>query len=207
MKFLRVQALPGGASNHAVAIECPACGTAGTFEVVGNDLALGGGVSVGHRRCPRKECATHVFVAFEGTALRTTFPPTAIAFDRKGVPDAVASCMEEALVCRAMGCDRAAAMLLRRTLEEVCRDLGAKGKTLAARIGALRKVVVLPDELLRALEGLRILDDDAGQIEAPTYGAVTAQQFDASVLLIKEILKAVYQYRELLGRLKGLRKS
>ena len=54
--------------------------------------------------------------------------------------------------------------MVRRTFEEVCADRGAKGNNLKERIADLRSKIVIPSELLDAMDELRILGNDALRI-------------------------------------------
>ena len=50
--------------------------------------------------------------------------------------------------------------MVRKTLEELCRDRQAQGPNLKDRIKALGTKVVLPTELLDGLDDLRLLGND-----------------------------------------------
>ena len=100
----------------------------------------------------------------------------------------------------------AAAIMVRKTLEELCRDRGAEGKNLKKRISALSSKVVLPDELLEGLDDLRLLGNDAAHVESRTYNDIGKEEVEIGVEFAKEVLKAVYQYSALLARLRGLKK-
>ncbi|MDT7529585.1 DUF4145 domain-containing protein [Sphingopyxis sp. SE2] len=115
--------------------------------------------------------------------------------------------MEEAISCHAAGCFRASALMVRRTIEEVCKDKGATGKNLKERIASLGTVMTLPAALLAAMDELRLLGNDAAHVEAATYDKVGAQEAAVAVMLAKEIVKAGYQYDKLLGALSSLRKQ
>ena len=95
--------------------------------------------------------------------------------------------------------------MVRRTLEEVCEDKSATGKDLKARIAALKTIALIPSELLDAADELRILGNDAAHIEAREYDKIGKNEIEISIELAKELLKAVYQYSSLLGRLKALK--
>ena len=96
--------------------------------------------------------------------------------------------------------------MVRKTLEELCKDRGAEGGNLKARIASLEGKVVLPRELLEGLDDLRLLGNDAAHIESQTYDRVGKNEVELAVDLTKEVLKAVYQYAGILARLKALKK-
>jgi hypothetical protein len=147
-----------------------------------------------------------MFVVYEGTEVKHTFPAGRVEFDSTNVPTKVITTFEEALTCAADECYVAAAMLIRKTLEVVCEDHGASGSDLKSRIGALRSRVTLPSELFDAMDHLRLLGNDAAHVDAKSYDSVGKPEIDAGVELTKEVIKATYQYKGLLGKLQALRK-
>lgn len=200
----------GEASASAVSMRCPACGRDGTFESLGqNDLSFSASLRmVGHRRCPNPECHTYVLVVRDQAGqLVTTFPPEVIDFDPTNVPTSVVEALTEAITCHANECYTAAAIMVRKTLEELCSERRAEGKDLKARIKALGSKVVLPQELLEGLDDLRLLGNDAAHIESRVYDQIGRDEVEVGIEFSKEVLKATYQYSALLARLRGLKAS
>ena len=64
----------------------------------------------------------------------------------------------------------------------------------------------MPPALLAALDELRLLGNDAAHIRSRDYDQIGQQEVEVGLELTKEILKAVYQYDHLLGRLQALKK-
>ena len=64
---------------------------------------------------------------------------------------------------------------------------------------------MIPQELLDGLDDLRILGNDAAHVEAKVYKQIGKEELDVAIEFAKEVLKAVYQYTSLLGRLKALK--
>lgn len=211
----------GDATPYApppINIRCPACQHVGAFGGIGlNDLAWvkterqsngqNRGVSlwVGIRKCPNIECQSVLFYEQNDTK-RTTYPAEVINFDATNLPPPILASLEEAIKCHAAGCYRAAALMVRRVLEEMCQDKQAKGSDLKKRIAALSGTVVLPSELLEAADELRLLGNDAAHIEAKDYDSITTGEVEVALELTKELLKAVYQYTSLVARLRALKK-
>jgi hypothetical protein len=129
-----------------------------------------------------------------------------IDFDPAGMPEGILASFTEAITCHAHSCFKAAAIMVRRTLEEICADRGATGSNLKERIVALRTKVILPEELLNAANELRLLGNDAAHLEATVYDAVGREEVEVGIELCKEILKGVYQLSSLVERLKKLKK-
>jgi hypothetical protein len=200
----------GHGGGRRVSIRCPGCGHLGTFEPIQNisDIHVPPNLWLGQRKCPNPECQVQVFVIHDssGVILRT-YPPQRIDFDPKGIPASIVKTFTEALSCHAENLHVAAAIMIRRTLEELCEDENATGNTLKDRITAIQSTVVLPRELFTALDDLRLLGNDAAHIEAKTYNSIGTAEIEVAVELTKEVLKAVYQLDDLLARLRALKKS
>lgn len=100
----------------------------------------------------------------------------------------------------------AAAIMIRRTLEEICEDRGATGKNLKDRIADLKSKVLLPQELLDAMDEMRLLGNDAAHIEARTFAQIEKAELDVAIEFTIELLKALYQYSSLLDKMRALKK-
>jgi hypothetical protein len=137
----------------------------------------------------------------------TSYPALRIDFDATNVAPLVVKALEDAITCHANNLHVAAAMMVRKTLEELCRDRGAQGKDLKERIRDLGTKIVLPKELLDGLDDLRLLGNDAAHIESREYDKVGKEEVEVGIEFTKEVLKAVYQYSALLSRLRGLKKT
>jgi hypothetical protein len=197
--------------GQRISILCPGCGHVGTFEPINNvtDIYVNQShIWLCQRRCPNPSCHAHVFCIHsnEGKVLRT-YPAQRIDFDPKSIPDRIVKTFSEALSCHAENLHVAAAIMIRRTLEELCEDKKATGINLKDRIGALQSVVVLPKELFVALDDLRLLGNDAAHLEAKTYDSIGPDEIEVAIALTKEVLKAVYQLDSLVSRLRTLKKS
>lgn len=192
-------------------LRCPACRQRGTFDPWPNvpDVEVASNVLAGQRRCPSPDCRAHVFVVW-ATATRqivVSYPAERIDFDTTDVPAEVKGTLEEAISCHAIGAFRASAIMVRRSLEALCDDRQAKGRDLKDRIRDLGSKVVLPKELLDALDDLRLLGNDAAHVESKAYTDVGQAEVEAGIAVTKEVLKAVYQYASLLRQLRSLKKA
>jgi hypothetical protein len=189
-----------------LSMSCPVCGQNGTFEQLGRtDLGFTSqGLSAGHRRCPNPTCLTHVFVVHEQGRVVASYPPEVIDFDTTNVPTKVVAALEEAITCHANSCYVAAAIMVRKALEELCANRDATGNNLKERIAALGTKVVLPQELLDGLDDLRLLGNDAAHFESNVYDKIEREEVEVGIEFTKEVLKGVYQMSALLARLRGL---
>lgn len=190
-----------------LAARCPHCGKEATFDPIGlNDINADGSHFVGQRRCPNPECKCHIFVVIEAGRIVSAYPPIRIDFDKENIPENVLNSFEEAIACHSSSCFIASAIMVRRTLEEVCVDKEAKGGNLKERIKALESKIVVPKELLEAMDELRLLGNDAAHIEAQTFGKISEEELEIAIEFTKELLKALYQYTGLLRKLRALKK-
>lgn len=204
----------------SVSIRCPACRQVGTFDriffsnvgQVNNDVEINVGATQavsGLRLCPNQACRALLFFVWDRGKgkLASTYPPERLDFDSANVPASVTKAIEEAITCHASECFIAAAIMVRKTLEELCHVQNAKGANLKERIRDLGAKVVLPRELLDGLDDLRLLGNDAAHIESQEFNAVGKEEVEIGIEFAKEVLKAVYQYSDLLARLRSLKRS
>ena len=194
-----------------ISARCPACKRQGTFDSLTNvyDLVIQQPpptTILGQRRCPNPECHAHLFFASRDGKVLVSYPPQLIDFDPVNLPDSVRATLEEAIQCHAQRCFIAAAIMVRKTLEELCFDRKATGANLKERIRDLGTKIVLPKELLDGLDDLRLLGNDAAHIESQEFNKVGQEEVEIGLEFAKEVLKAVYQYSALLSRLRGLKK-
>jgi hypothetical protein len=213
-------------ANTVASLRCPRCKQVGTFDPVFqensnrqhgmSDVRLqeqGSGYLIsdlffGQRTCPNPGCKAHIFLVYDNKDQRIaiSYPAERIDFDVTKIPAPVVAALEEAITCHANQCFIAAAIMVRKTLELLCVDRGATGNNLKERIDGFKTAVILPAELLNGLHDLRLLGNDAAHIESQIYEKVEQEEVEVAIEVTKEVLKAVYQYSNLMGRLKALKK-
>lgn len=128
-------------------------------------------------------------------------------FDPANLPESFLVSLEETMACHANRCFVAAAIMVRKTLEKLCRDRQAKGNSLKERIRSLGTKVVLPQDLLDGLDDLRLLGNGAARIESQEFNKIGQEEVAIGIEFAKEVLKAAYQYSALLTRLRALKKA
>jgi len=196
--------------STVVKLRCPSCRQRGTFEQLNaNDASVSSPnevATVGIRRCPDPACSALVFFVWKNGQVVDSYPAETIDFDATNVPTAVQNAFEEAIKCHAQSCFVASAIMVRKTLEELCRARTAAGPNLKERIKALGTKVVLPQELMDGLDDLRLLGNDAAHIESQEYAKIGKEEVEVGIEFTKEVLKAVYQYSALLNKLRALKK-
>ena len=193
--------------NRALA-RCPHCGREAVFENLGqHDIHVGNNIICGQRKCPNPSCRGHLFVIFRHSNLIASYPPIKLDFDSTNIPASIKSTFEEALICHSSGCFVASAIMVRRTLEEICEDKSAQGNNLNKRLKDLESKIVLPKELLEAMDELRLLGNDAAHIEAKDYDVISDTELEIAIEVTKEIMKGLYQYSSLLGKLRSLKNN
>src|ERR1041385_6849461 len=126
IKITSSQAIP---PKTAVRLRCPQCRQRGTFDIVGTqDLTLKNeNVIVGLRRCPDPECYGLIYFVFKQGKLADSYPVETIDFDATNIPTGILRTFEEAIKCHAQSCFVASAIMVRKTLEELCKDRNAAG--------------------------------------------------------------------------------
>ena len=162
----------------------------------------------GLRRCPNPECFGLAFEVTKpgGSVLILSYPPVRLELNTNDIPKEIVECIDEALDCHANHNYIAAAIMVRRTLELICENKGATGKDLKERIRDLGTKIVIPKELLAAMDDLRVLGNDAAHVEAKAFGKISEEELLIAIEFAKEILKGVYQYGGLLAKLQTLKK-
>jgi hypothetical protein len=209
-----------GFEPAVVNIRCPSCRKNGAFHglqnisdanffepAIQNGRRVGLPFTYGVRVCPNPDCHEPLFVLLGlNSSVVRTFPAERIDFEPVGVPSRILASFEEALDCHANSCFRASALMVRRTLEEICADRGVHGGNLKQRIAALGEKIVVPRELLVAADELRLLGNDAAHMEAQVYDDVGKDEVSVAIELLKEMLKATYQLSSLVDRLKALKR-
>ena len=204
--------------HQQLRVRCPGClelvaleNLAGSEGDLNFGQSSGPGFAAGQRRCPNNACRAHVFAIYAGTAqgsqVLAIYPPEVLSFDPQGLPEKVLAAFQEAIVCHAHGAWTASAMMVRKTLEELCADRGATGKTLFDRLNALKTEVMLPPVLFEGLDALRLLGNDAAHVESRDYERVGKEEVEVAIALTQEILKSSYQMDSIVGRLMALKRK
>jgi len=193
-------------------MRCPTCRQLGTFEATGiQDLVIPGTPThvCGQRLCPNLECRAHIFFIWDQNAgkLVVSYPPELIDFDATNIPAAITKALQEAITCNANECYIASAIMVRKTLEELCHNRGAVGTNLKEKLRLLSTKVVLPKELMDGLDDLRLLGNDAAHIESQEFNDIGKEEVEIGIQFTKEVLKAVFQYSDLLNKLRSLKKT
>lgn len=199
-------------TTKPISLRCPVCRHQSTlveYKNVGDITTSSeqGPILLGQRRCPNSECCAHIFVIQRNDTVIATFPFDRVDFDSSNIPTRIAASLREAINCYAIDCFVAAAIMVRKTLEELCQDRSAEGRNLRERIRSLQAKVILPQELLDGLDDLRLLGNDAAHLESKEFEKIGVEEVGAAIEFTKEVLKAVFQYSTLLKRLQSLKKS
>ena len=195
-------------NSTPLSLRCPSCRQIGTFQAVHEKTVLTSEtVLLGQRICPNPKCRAHIFVVWKSTGeILISYPPEIIDFDSTNIPPKIIKTFEEALTCHANQSFVAAAIMIRRTLDELCADKNAEGRNLKDRVQALGNKVILPPGLFKGLDNLRLLGNDATHVEAKDYDNIGKDEVEVAADVTKEVLKAVYQLDNLVDRLEKLKR-
>ena len=210
--------LRGGSAvqrSATVSLRCPGCRQIGTFDAfLPNDAQSQNQITgrpcvAGLRLCPNPSCKELIFFVWDraGPKLLASYPPERLDFDAANIPASITKALEEAITCHATECFVASAIMVRKTLEELCHERGATGATLKDRLRNLGTKVILPEELLAGLDDLRLLGNDAAHIESQEFNTVGKEEVEIGIQFTKEVLKAVFQYSDLLSKLRSLKRT
>ncbi len=201
------------AKDEVISLRCPACKQLGTFGYVDpgyKDYAISKEKQVfhfGQRKCPKVECQAHIFVIYSNRKIIASYPSEKIEFDSANIPEKVLKPLEEAITCHSIACFNASALMIRKSLEELCADKEATGGNLKEKINSLNSKVLLPKELLEAADHIRLLGNDAAHINSNVFNNIGKEEIEVAIELTKEIVKGIYQYSSLLQKLKKLKKG
>ncbi len=213
MAYYKIEQITASGQNLLkVSTRCPHCRHNGTFETLRTDDVHADEVRIfGVRRCPNPKCHGFLFFVYYkdylNSYLETTYPKATIPFSTENIPDNIVNAFKEALISHSNNCFIAAAIMIRKTLEEICKDRNAEGRTLYDRLVDLSSKIVLPTELREGMQDLRLLGNDAAHIGANTFAEVGQEEVEISIEFTTEILKGVYQYESLLKRIRGLKEK
>jgi hypothetical protein len=190
--------------------ECPFCGRIVTFEKLMddlNDFHYKDWGYIGIRYCPNPNC--HHLILFsmrknEGVRL---YPPAKVNMNIQGITERMASILNEAATCYENRCYTAAAIMIRRALEHLCDENGAKGDKLYQRLANLKTKLSIPPEMFEAMHNLRYLGNDAAHVESEHYNEVGEEEVRVGLQVAKYIIESLHINVDLLDRLKKLRKD
>ncbi len=169
---------------------------------------------LGQRCCPNPECRGHIFFTYDhlNRTLLTIYPAAKIRFSSENVPEQVVESMEEATSSLAHGNLRAAAVMIRRAVEEICDEQGcaaedAKGRPIELyhRIEELKGKVTLPPKLFDGMHNLRMLGNSGAHIKSKAYANVGEPEVRAAMKFSFRIIEALYQFENLVSELDALK--
>ena len=189
---------------------CPGCGKYVTFATLSGGATdfYGATECCGVRRCPDRDCGQVVFIEYDhkGQKLTEMWPRPTAVLPSLSVPPSVGAALKESITCANEKCFMAAAVMVRRTLEMICEDKNIAGDNLVQRIEGLKANAILPPALIAGMHSLRLLGNDAAHVKAKVFSEVGEPEVGAALALAHEIVKAVYGYDDLVGRIEQLKK-
>jgi Domain of unknown function (DUF4145) len=203
-----------GSRQVTVSVRCPHCSTVGAFQTPrygfsyvkrgsSGESSIGVNLFAFLRYCPNPNCKGVILTVTGDDGVLRSFPQELLDFDATDLPQNLLATLKEAITCQSAGAFRASAMMVRRLLEEICEENHAEGKDLHARLTALKTKITLPLDLFEAMFELKALGNDAAHVDAKSYSIIGTDEAQDSIELAQEILKALYQHKNLLARLKS----
>lgn len=215
-KITRFQSNP---EDSQVNGECPHCHKKSAFQSVGSIDILTDYVGdlryiLGTRRCPGCEnavfCVLKMYVSKIGEQLIELdhlFPKPYPQIEKEGVPEMVTKFLTEAMICFREGCFTASAIMIRRTLEEICSQAGAEGPNLHARILDLPNKTAIHQRYIDAMMDLKYLGNDAVHIELKNFDQIGKDEVDLGLELIQTIIQSWFKFMHIQGKLQNLKKA
>jgi len=123
------------------------------------------------------------------------------------VPANINNSFYEAQKCFQTGCYMASAVMIRKTLEELCEDKKIKGKNLEQKINNLISANLIPEELGNDLHELRELGNDGAHIELKNFDKISNKEVKAAIEAVKSVLIMLYEskgnYKTAMDKLKS----
>jgi len=173
-----------------VALVCPWCGVAShttATRIASADRLVYLGADCRSAECGRGSMLVVPAISVGMTVMADVFPSAQRPYKEPGVPPDIAKDFEEALGCQASGYNFAAALVARRVLQAMARDvIGTTGANLAAEINAIpgdKLSKVLKD----AAHQVRLIGNDAAH-------ANTIDRADVEELMVftEQLLETLY---------------
>lgn len=199
----------GHSAASMLAGQCPTCRITSRWVSTQNDWSIGN-AKFGVRFCPNPSCGSPIFFVLDDFShqLLETWPPRQVAVRiPTSVPLAVRAPVEEAQRCYQAGCYQATAMMVRKAIENLCNENGAKQGSLSQRIDQLGSLMMLRPELLDALHEIRYLGNDAAHVTAHSFDQIGARESGLGLQIAVYLLEFVYRGVELTAELRALRGS
>ena len=109
------------------------------------------------------------------------------------VPQSIRNAFAEASRCLAAKAFTACAIMCRKSLEGVCEDHGATGRTLVDRLTALKSMGVIEGRLFEWSDALRLVGNEAAH---DVKVEVTPQDAADALAFTRAVLEYVYTFRD-----------
>lgn len=208
---------PGVTKSTSVgkfASTCPHCGAKTLFKP-SYATEIGGAIRLAVAQCQNGECLGMVVAIFGSTAgsnpesdLIRMWPGRRLPIDLTDVPEKLAAHLSEAATCHAEGCYTAAAIMLRRVVEELCEDAGAQGKTLHDRLKDVKaqQKLILTDELFDVLFELKALGNDAAHVDLQSFDNVGESEATVALRVAMKVVEALFQQKSIVEELRSLKR-
>ena len=182
-------------SGPRLAVACRACGYLSSAYVVGkitgDDGEEGGLFELSLVQCEHCDSPSLVRQDEASEAAPVEVWPTSRRPLDDGIPERVRDGVTEARKCFEGGAFPATAVMVRRAIEGICANLGAKHKTPHRALQELVQRGVIDPRLLEWADGLRVLGNVGAHF---TDQAVTKQDASDALDLIEAMLDYVYVF-------------
>lgn len=220
---------------------CPYCSNEVTFlpiEAESKDAYLDFGMCTNHyheskymglRKCSHPECGNIIAFSFyfiadpidydnEGEIEFSsrikdlqTLPAIDNCIQLENLPKNVRNSFIEVQKCFYNACFMASAVMIRKTLEEICADKGIKGKNIEIKIDNLLNSGKIPKDIGEELHELRKLGNDGAHIDLKTFNSIGKAEVKSALDVLTHVLEKIYcpepdRYKKAVEKLRSHKK-
>lgn len=226
-------------SKINVRAQCPFCRDKVSFEIngTGRDLTYSTEVpgcreyavhTYGYRICPNSKCRENVFFeyyqSFQATPQRTGYRvveeklvnlypsafnlPAEVTLEK--IPETIRWPFKEAMECFTAGSFTSCAIMIRKTIEEICLLEGITVGRLFDKVKMLQHKISLPHLLLESMQQLRFFNSETNYLDFKDYNNIGRTEARQALLIATQIIINTYQFKDMhegLQKLKSGKRS
>lgn len=190
---------PGG-PDVSIRFRCHRCGDTVVPIRIGSDIHYIASdrvpLAAGFRMCPHHGCRAVSFAVYSSQGeIVDMYPRATATFNAEDVPGRIVSTFTEALVCHAHGCYVACAIMIRKTVEELCENFNASPGPLVARLKSLKDRAIVPIDVYEALDELRLFGNDAAHLELKHFNTVGPEECEDAIKITRLLVDAFFHFK------------
>ena len=154
----------------------------------------------GEVRCTN--CGAFLIVSIRNGELKSTPILKSLEFNKiPNAPENMNKDLYEAQVCHAVGANKACVVMCGRTLEQICDDKDAKGKTLDKKIKDLLNENIISSEMFKMFDEIRYFRNHGAHLKNDLLGGVTKDDSSLVLEVTIHLSKHIYEIPEKMKKL------